>query len=135
MVVDFPVFTIMALSDDYVFFNEGEIAWNKESHYFTGIQVNSPKMDEFEYIVCQELGFKEIGEFLGYFKQFLMAVEADSEIRVPRGRIASGIRKALPEGPLTGITLANLAACNGAIKLAKLDGSETYSVLFDSRLG
>ena len=135
MVVDFPVFTIMALSDDYVFFNEGEIAWNKESHYFTGIQVNSPKMDEFECIVCQELGFKEIGEFLGYFQQFLMAVEADSEIRVPRGRIASGIRKALPEGPLTGITLANLAACNGAIKLAKLDNSETYSVLFDSRLG
>ncbi len=134
MVVDLPVLTVTALSDDYVFFNEGEIAWNGESHYFTGIQVNSSKMDEFERIVCCDFDFASIDEFIGYFQNFLMAVEVDSEIRVPRSMIAPGIRKALPEGSLTGITLANLAACDSAIVLNKLESFEAYTVLYDPRL-
>lgn len=78
-------------------------------------------------------GFEDINEVVQYFITFLREVEKDEGLIVPREKIAPGICKALPEGPMTGITLANLAACAAAFQVTQVEGS-TYTVLYDGRL-
>lgn len=146
--IDSPVLILDALSDDYLFFNECDIAWDGQCHTFEGIQVNALKADELERIVCGIWDYDDIREFVLYFQNFLLQLESDDQIKVPRSMVAPGIRKALPEGDLTGITLANLAACAGAIRLEKTtvadllkgtdgekyDNVEAYTVFYDVRL-
>ena len=146
--IDSPAFTLGALSDDYLFFNECDIAWDGQCHTFEGIQVNASKADELERIVCGIWDYDDIREFVLYFQNLLLQLESDDQIKVPRSMVAPGIRKALPEGDLTGITLANLAACAGAIRLEKTtvadllegtdgekyDNVEAYTVFYDVRL-
>ncbi len=134
MASDLPTLVMSMLSDDYLFFNEGEIAWNGSEHYFAGIQVNATQMDELDSMV-RSFGYDDIRDFILYFEAFLSEVEKDKEICVPRAEIAPGIQEALPEGPLTGITFANLAACNRAIVLRKIEDSDAYGVMYDVRLG
>lgn len=146
--IDSPVLILDALSDDYLFFNECDIAWDGQCHTFEGIQVNALKADELERIVCGIWDYDDIREFVLYFQNFLLQLESDDQIKVSRSMVAPGIRKALPEGDLTGITLANLAACAGAIRLEKTtvadllkgtdgekyDNVEAYTVFYDVRL-
>ncbi len=133
MANEFVAVTMAMLSENYIFFNEGEIAWNGEEHYFRGIQVNAPKIAELDESV-RGMGYDDISDYVAYFQRFLLEIEYDREICVPRARIASGIRKVLPEGPLTGITLANLAACNGALRIVMMGDANVYGVLYDVRL-
>lgn len=146
--IDSPVFILDALSDNYLFFNECDIAWDGQCHTFEGIQVNASKADELERIACGIWDYDDIREFVLYFQNFLLQLESDDQIKVPRSMVAPGIRRALPEGDLTGITLANLAACAGAIRFEKttaadlLEGTdgekyanvEAYTVFYDVRL-
>ena len=95
MTMDLPVIVLEMLSQNYLFFNESDIAWNGRQHYFRGIQVNAPQMDDLDQIV-RGMGYDDIRDYAGYFQRFLLEVEADSAIHVPRARVAPGIRKALP---------------------------------------
>lgn len=129
---DLPVLMLSLLSDDYLFFQEGEIAWDGKRHSIRGIQANAPKLDELS-AVAEEGGFDDISDLVKHFVAFIVKLEDDEGLVVPRGAIAPEISNSLPEGDLTGITLANLAAFARAIIVRNTDDGN-YGVLYDSRL-
>lgn len=131
--MDFPALFMTFLSDNWVFFQEGEITWNGKRHAINGLQVNASKVDDFKPFISENVHFNNIKEALDYFIAFLTNIEKDEEFVVPRSAIASGIAKGLPEGDLTPITFANLAACGSALMVREV-GENDYAVLFDRRL-
>lgn len=132
--LDFPALMLTLLSGNWVFFNEGEIVWNGEHHEITGIQINAAQVDELmPFWNRYTTDFDDINEVVEYFLAFMRQLEEDGAFVVPRDRIASGVCRALPDGPLTGITFANLAACGAAFQIVSVK-DDTYSVVFDTRL-
>lgn len=129
---DLPVLMLSLLSDDLLFFREGEIAWDGKRHSIRGIQANAPKLDELS-AVAEEGGFDDGPDLVKYFVAFIVKLEEDEGLVVPRGAIAPEISNSLPEGDLTGITLANLASFARAIIVRNTDDGN-YGVLYDSRL-
>mgnify|MGYP007084594409 FL=1 len=129
---DLPVLMLSLLSDDLLFFQEGEIAWDGKRHSIRGIQANAPKLDELS-AVAEEGGFDDISDLVKHFIAFIGKLEEDEGLVVPCGAIAPEISNSLPEGDLTGITLANLAAFARAIIVRNTDDGN-YGVLYDSRL-
>lgn len=129
---DLPVLMLSLLSDDLLFFQEGEIAWDGKRHSIRGIQANAPKLDELS-AVAEEGGFDDISDLVKHFVAFIGKLEDDEGLVVPRGAIAPEISNSLPEGDLTGITLANLAAFARAIIVRNTDDGN-YGVLYDNRL-
>lgn len=133
MRMDFPTLVLSLLSDDWLFFNDDEIAWDGEHHKIVGIQVNLAKMDALMEFVSQHSDLDDIQETVNYLIGFLAELEKDEAFRIKRGRIAQGVRKALREGDMTGITFANLAACSGAFRI-QLTADDEYICLYDTRL-
>lgn len=133
MRMDFPTLVLSLLSDDWLFFNDDEIAWDGEHHKIVGIQVNLAKMDALMEFVSQHSDLDDIQETVNYLIGFLTELEKDEAFRIKRGRIAQGVRKALREGDMTGITFANLAACSGAFRI-QLTADDEYICLYDTRL-
>ena len=133
MRMDFPTLVLSLLSDDWLFFNDDEIAWDGERHKIVGIQVNLTKMDALMEFVSQHSDLDDIQETVNYLIGFLAELEKDEAFRIKRGRIAQGVRKALREGDMTGITFANLAACSGAFRI-QLTADDEYICLYDTRL-
>lgn len=131
--MDFAAFFMTFLSDDWVFFQEGEITWDGKRHAINGLQVNAAKVDGFMPFISENSDFDNIKEALDYFVAFLTNIETDEEFAIPRSSIAPGVAKGLPEGDLTPITFANLAACGSALIVREV-GDDDYSVLFDRRL-
>lgn len=133
--MDFPTLVLTLLSGNWVFFTEDEIAWDGQHHQITGIQVNAAQVSQFmEFVSTAVDDFDDIQEVIDYFIGFLTEAEKDEGLIVPRESIAPGIRNAIREGDLTGITLANLAACGAAFQV-KLQEADHYVVLYDVRLG
>lgn len=131
--MDFAAFFMTFLSDDWVFFQEGEITWDGKRHAINGLQVNAAKVDGFMPFTSENSDFDNIKEALDYFVAFLTNIETDEEFAIPRSSIAPGVAKGLPEGDLTPITFANLAACGSALIVREV-GDDDYAVLFDRRL-
>ena len=131
--MDFAAFFMTFLSDHWVFFQEGEITWDGKRHAINGLQVNAAKVDGFMPFISENSDFDNIKEALDYFVAFLTNIETDEEFAIPRSSIAPGVAKGLPEGDLTPITFANLAACGSALIVREV-GDDDYSVLFDRRL-
>ncbi|MCI9494925.1 MAG: hypothetical protein HFJ67_04635 [Adlercreutzia mucosicola] len=132
--LDFPALMLTLLSGNWLFFNEGEIIWNGEHHEIVGIQINAAQVDELmSFWNRYTTDFDDVNEVVEYFLAFMRELEEDEALVVPRDRIAPGICRALPDGPLTGITFANLAACGAAFQVVSVKG-DTYSVVFDTRL-
>lgn len=132
--MDFPAFVITLLSGDWLFFLDNEIAWDGRHHSITGIQLNGAKIDQFMAFVDSSIeGFDGPGEVAQYLISALGELEKDDELRVPRGSVHQSVRQAIREGDLTGITLANLAACGSAITV-RMTGDDEYAVIFDARL-
>ena len=129
---DLPVLMLSLLSDDLLFFQEGEIAWDGKRHSIRGIQANAPKLDELS-AVAEEGGFDDGPDLVKHFVAFVVKLEEDEGLVVPRGAIAPEISSRLPEGDLTGITLANLAAFAHAVVVRNTDDGN-YGVLYDNRL-
>ena len=129
---DLPVLMLSLLSDDLLFFQEGEIAWDGKRHSIRGIQANAPKLDELS-AVAEEGGFDDGPDLVKHFVAFIVKLEEDEGLVVPRGAIAPEISSRLPEGDLTGITLANLAAFARAVVVRNTDDGN-YGVLYDNRL-
>ncbi|TJW09733.1 hypothetical protein [Parvibacter caecicola] len=132
---DMPAIIIALMAEDWVFFQPGEIAWNGTNHEMRGIQVNAERASLLvRFVNCFVAGFESIQEVVLYLNSFLNVLEQDQDLVVSRGLIAPGVRKALPEGPLTGMTLATLATCGAAFSV-RLRADDEYVVLFDARLG
>ena len=133
MCMDFPALILTLLSDDWVFFEDDEIVWDGEHHRIVGIQVNGAKIHEFMDYVNQFTDFDDIQEAANFVVSFLTHLEEDEAFRIPRSRIAQGVRKAIREGDLTGITFANLAACAKAFQVTMKE-EDQYICLYDTRL-
>ena len=133
--MDFPTFIMTLLSDNWLFFEDDEIVWDGKRHQIVGIQVNGAQITQFmEFVDSAMEDFDDIRDVVNYFLAFMNELEKDEGLIVPRNSIAPGIRKAIREGDLTGITLANLAACGGAFRV-KLQDEDNYVVIYDTRLG
>lgn len=131
--MDFPTFMLTFLSSGWFFFEGDDISWDGASHSIGHMEINGLKLGAIlAHIKEFDAGFDSIDEVTQYFVAFMNALEQDDQLRVPRKFIASGVQKALPKGDLTGITLANLCAANGAIIVR--GGLESYQVFFDNRL-
>ena len=133
MHMDFPALILSLLSDDWVFFEDDEIAWDGERHKIVGIQVNGAKIHGFMDYVNQFTDFDDIQEAANFVVSFLTHLEEDEAFRIPRNRIAQGVRKAIREGDLTGITFANLVACGKAFQVT-MNQEDEYICLYDTRL-
>lgn len=134
MNIDIPTLVMAMLSEDFIFFNEDDIAWDEEKreHFFKGAQANASKAEMLDSVV-RAFDFDGIAEFAFALQGILLGLEADKQLVVPRSMVAQGVRQGLPEGDLTGISLANLAACGHALKFAKQE-SDSYLVMYDVRL-
>ena len=132
--VDYPTLMMTLLSDDWFFFMDDEITWDGHHHAMAGAQLNGAKADELlDFVNSCIPGFDDVNEVFQYFVTLLNEIEKDEGLIVPRAMIAPGVQKAIREGDLTGLTLANLAACGKAFCVQKV-GSGSYRVIFDGRL-
>lgn len=129
---DLPVLMLSLLSDDLLFFQKDDIAWDGKHHSIQGIHANEPKLDDLKTVV-EEGEFSDTSDLANHFAALLAKVEEDEGLIIPRIAIAPGISKALPEGDLTGITLANLAAYAQAVTVCNKNDSD-YAVRCDKRL-
>lgn len=129
---DLPVLMLSLLSDDLLFFQEDDIAWDGKRHSIQGIHANEPKLGDLKTVV-EEGEFSDTSDLANHFAALLAKVEEDEGLIIPRIAIAPGISKALPEGDLTGITLANLAAYAQAITICNANDGD-YAVRCDNRL-
>lgn len=130
--MDFPTVVLSMLSEDLVFFQDNEITWDGKHHAIAGLQVNQPNLETLAFVAADN-GFDDINDLLNYFVGFLMGAESDEVFRVPRSRIASALHPIIREGDLTGITFANLAACNKALMVRNNEPNQ-YAVAYDARL-
>lgn len=132
--VDYPTLMMTLLSDDWFFFMDDEITWDGHHHAIAGAQLNGAKADELlDFVNSCIPGFDDVNEVFQYFVTLLNEIEKDEGLIVPRAMIAPGVQKAIREGDLTGLTLANLAACGKAFCVQKAKAG-SYRVIFDSRL-
>lgn len=132
--VDYPTLMMTLLSDDWFFFMDVEITWDGHHHAIAGAQLNGAKADELlDFVNSCIPGFDDVNEVFQYFVTLLNEIEKDEGLIVPRAMIAPGVQKAIREGDLTGLTLANLAACGKAFCVQKAKAG-SYRVIFDSRL-
>lgn len=132
--IDYPTLIMTLLSDDWFFFMDDEITWDGHHHAIAGAQLNGAKADEFlDFVNSCIPGFDDVNEVFQYFVTLLNEIEKDEGLIVPRAMIAPGVQKAIREGDLTGLTLANLAACGKALCVQKAKAG-SYRIIFDSRL-
>lgn len=133
--MDFTSFILSLLSQKWLFFNNDEIVWDGEHHHIAGVQINGMKFDDFmPYVNSVMQGFNDINEVINYLVMFLNDVEQDEGLIIPRQAISPEIGySALREGNLTGITFANLVACDGALQVI-YQSENNYMVVFDQNL-
>ena len=98
---------------DIVYFNQGDITWDGTCHAISGAQINADKVDEIPAFMSNtEMYYRGIGDFL-------MTLEQDGELVVPRSKIHHGLHDAICGGDLTGMTLFNLQACGRAFQFVE----------------
>lgn len=109
---------------DYVFFGQSDVIWDGTHHAIVGAQINADKVDEIPgFMSNAQVYYQGIGDFL-------MTLEQDEELIVPRNKIHHGLHDAICEGDLTGITLFNLQACGRAFRfLGEVNGEAKRDLL------
>ncbi len=127
-----PMLLLTLLADDYVFFQDTDIAWERGHHVIRGMQANLPKIEELNAIV-RENGFDSFAELGDRLVSFLLEVEKDKALVVPRDRVSKALYPIMFDGDLTGITLANLAASMAAFRVLN-DRPNNYTVVYDGTL-
>lgn len=137
--MDLVVFLLTFLSRGWFFFGgdvfsgEDGITWDRSRHNVTNLKINLPGLQEMRQLIQEiDAGFEDEQEVGNCLIAFLNELEKDKALRVPRKRIARGVQKVLPKGPLTGMTLA--ALCESSRGLTFKGGFDTYQVFFDTRL-
>lgn len=131
--MDLVTFFLTFLSKSWFFFDEGDIAWDGSHHSIRAITWREPCLEQIEeHIEGVNVDFDGLDDVRSHFLRLVLSVEQDEGIRVPRGCVAPGVKKALPEGDLTGLTLVNL--CESSQGLVFGGGYDRYEVCFDTRL-
>lgn len=131
--MDLVVFFLTFLSKSWFFFDEGDIAWDGLHHNIRAITWREPCLEQIEeHIEGVNVDFDGLDDVRSHFLRLVLSVEQDEGICVPRCCVAPGVQKALPEGNLTGLTLANL--CESSQGLVFGGGYDRYEVYFDTRL-
>ena len=132
MTNDYPTFLLSLLSEDYVFFNEGDVVWDGRRHEIRGVQLNGAKIDDFLDYLQRGSDFDSPQEAATYLLSFLREAEKDEELVVPRDKVAPALLVPFWDGDLTAIPLALYATCAGALSVE--GGVDRYEVCYDSRL-
>ena len=114
------------LYGDYFFFRDEEIVWDGTTHRPVGGQINSAKANEIPTLLSNL-------SLLNGMLDLLVEIEKDEGLRVPLYMIHPGVRSAIRDEDLTGITLFNLMAQAQAL-IIKESEPDKYSVVCDSRL-
>ena len=127
-----PMLLLTLLADDYVFFQDTDIAWERGHHVIHGMRANLPKIEELNAI-ARENGFDSFAELGDRLVSFLLEVEKDKALVVPRDRVSKALYPIMFDGDLTGITLANLAASMAAFRVLDA-GPNAYTVMYDPSL-
>ncbi len=127
-----PMLLLTLLADDYVFFQDTDIAWERGHHVIRGMQANLPKIEELKAI-ARENGFDSFAELGDRLVSFLLEIEKDKALVVPRDRVSKALYPIMFDGDLTGITLANLAASMAAFRVLN-DRPSNYTVIYDGTL-
>ena len=127
-----PMLLLTLLADDYVFFRDTDISWERGHHVIHGMRANLPKIEELNAIV-RENGFDSFAELGDRLVSFLLEVEKDKALVVPRDRVSKALYPIMFDGDLTGITLANLAASMAAFRVLDA-GPNAYTVMYDPSL-
>lgn len=127
-----PMLLLTLLADGYVFFQDTDIAWERGHHVIRGMQANLPKIEELNAI-ARENGFDSFAELGDRLVSFLLEVEKDKALVVPRDRVSKALYPIMFDGDLTGITLANLAASMAAFRVLN-DRPNNYTVIYDGTL-
>ena len=127
-----PILMLTLLADDYVFFQDTDIAWERGHHVIRGMRANLPKIEELNAIVRKN-GFNSFAELGDRLVSFLLEVEKDKALVVPRDRVSKALYPIIFDGDLTGITLANLAANMAAFRVLN-DRPNNYTVTYDGTL-
>lgn len=127
-----PMLLLTLLADSYVFFKDTDIAWERGHHVIRGMQANLPKIEELNAI-ARENGFDSFAELGDRLVSFLLEVEKDKALVVPRDRVSKALYPIMFDGDLTGITLANLAASMAAFRVLN-DRPNNYTVIYDGTL-
>lgn len=122
------------LSDYYVCFDDGMIAWDGHHHAATGLHVDNEKMPELTEFATQG-GFDDLNDYLNCFVDGFLnnLVEADEDLIVPRSAIHEALYPMLREGDLTGLVLADFCGCNKALVIDN-PAPDAYCVLYDTRI-
>lgn len=137
--LDMTNFPLGLLANDFVFFKDGQIVCKDDGHELAGMEINAPKMNQMMPFIDERVdGFESIQEAAWYVVAYLKDLEKDKALRVPASRISPAIRKGLPGGYLSGITLANFCACDRALVVDSVqrddEAYDMYRVLYDTRL-
>ncbi|WP_329781204.1 hypothetical protein [Parolsenella catena] len=127
-----PMLLLTLLADDYVFFQDTDISWERGHHVIRGMQANLPKIEELNAI-ARENGFDSFAELGDRLVSFLLEIEKDKSLVVPRDRVSKALYPIMFDGDLTGITLANLAASMAAFRVLN-DKPNNYTVIYDGTL-
>lgn len=127
-----PMLLLTLLADDYVFFRDTDIAWERGHHVIRGMQANLPKIEELNAI-ARENGFDSFAELGDRLVSFLLEVEKDKALVVPRDKVSKALYPIMFDGDLTGITFANLAASMAAFRVLN-DRPNNYTVVYDGTL-
>lgn len=127
-----PMLLLTLLADDYVFFQDTDIAWERGHHVIRGMRANLPKIEELNAI-ARENGFDSFAELGDFLVSLLLKVEKDKALVVPRDRVSKALYPIMFDGDLTGITLANLAASMAAFRVLN-DRPNNYTVIYDGTL-
>lgn len=127
-----PMLLLTLLADDYVFFKDTDIAWEQGHHAIHGMRANLPKIEELNAI-ARENGFDSFAELGDRLVFFLLEVEKDKALVVPRDKVSKALYPIMFDGDLTGITFANLAASMAAFRVLN-DRPNNYTVIYDGTL-
>lgn len=127
-----PMLLLTLLADDYVFFQDTDISWERGHHVIRGMQANLPKIEELNAI-ARENGFDSFAELGDRLVFFLLEVEKDKALVVPRDKVSKALYPIMFDGDLTGITFANLAASMAAFRVLN-DRPNNYTVIYDGTL-
>lgn len=127
-----PMLLLTLLADDYVFFQDTDIAWERGHHVIHGMRANLPKIEELNAI-ARENGFDSFAELGDRLVSLLLEVEKDKALVVPRDKVSKALYPIMFDGDLTGITLANLAASMAAFRVLN-DRPNNYTVIYDGTL-
>ena len=138
-----PNFVLGLLAEDYLYFPDDSIAWNGAHHEIHNVDFNGTRidglMDRVRSAWCSDMD--DAKEVANNLITLLNEIEHDEALHVPKQLIESSIRGPVCDGmnagaggDLTGITLANLAAMGGAIRLGDKVARDEYALLYDARL-